>query len=97
MRVIGLKFEGSEGSSFLCTRTVHAFFHASGTISLPDENVLNLFIYKLNIQIQISLMIGNLYLAGLITDNFIEKIETYYIYERANAQKNAVNKKEGLG
>ena len=29
--------------------------------------------YKLNIQIQISLMIGNLYLAGLITDNIKEK------------------------
>ena len=31
---------------------------------------------KLNIQIQISLMIGNLYLAGLITYNFIKIIIT---------------------
>ena len=34
---------------------------------------LNFDIYKLNIQIQISLMIGNLYLAGLITDNIFKK------------------------
>ena len=38
-------------------------------------------------------MIGNLYLAGLITDS-IKKIETYYIYEQANGGKRSVNKKE---
>ena len=31
--------------------------------------IQNFDIYKLNIQIQISLTIGNLHLAGLITDN----------------------------
>ena len=41
-------------------------------------------------------MIGNLYLAGLVTDN-LKKIETYYIYEQANGGKKAVNKKEVPG
>ena len=45
-------------------------------------------------QIQIPLMIGNFYLAGLLTDNVIKKIETYYIYVQANRGKKAANKKE---
>ena len=57
---------------------------------------LNFDIYKLNIQIQISLMIGNLYLAGLITDNIKIK-ETSYIYEQASGGKISVNKKDAPG
>ena len=43
-------------------------------------------------------MIGNLYLAGLITDNIKEKtIEIYNIYEQANGGRKSVDKKEGQG
>ena len=45
-------------------------------------------------------MIGNLHLAGLITDNVkkqIKKKERYYIYEQANGGKKSVNKKEVPG
>ena len=43
-------------------------------------------------------MIGNLYLAGLITDNIKEKkIKTYYIYEQASGGKKPVNKEEVPG
>ena len=57
---------------------------------------LKLDIYKLNIQIQFSLMIGNLYLAGLITDNI--KIKKKILYnEQASGGKISVNKKEVPG
>ena len=42
-------------------------------------------------------MIGNLHLAGLITDNVKKKRERYYIYEQANGGKKSVNKKEVPG
>ena len=45
-------------------------------------------------------MIGNLHLAGLITDNIKKKKkerETYYINEQANGGKKAVNMKEVPG
>ena len=56
-------------------------------------------IYKLNIQIQISLIIGDLYLAGLITGNIKtrKEIETYRIYEQASVGKKAIDKKEVPG
>ena len=41
-------------------------------------------------------MIGNLHLAGLITDN-VKKKERYYIYEQANGGKKSVNKEEVPG
>ena len=61
---------------------------------------LNFDLYKLNIQIQISLMIGNLHLADLLTDNFSKNRQNrdiLYIYEQANGGKKAVNKKEVPG
>ena len=44
-------------------------------------------------------MIGNLYLAGLITDNVKtrKKVETYCIYEQASGGKKVINKKEVPG
>ena len=36
-RVIGLKFEGSSVSPFLCIKTVQAFFHSDG--KYPDNQI----------------------------------------------------------
>ena len=67
-RVIGLKLAGSSLVPFFCTRMGQIFFHSDGTIIATIIIFLNLILtYKLNIQIQISLMIGNLHSADLIT------------------------------
>ena len=69
-----------------------------GRATLPKHFVLNFNIYKLKIQIQISLMIGNIYLDGQITDDIKErKIETFYIYEQASGGKKSVYKKDVPG
>ena len=53
-----------------------------------ENNFLNfILVYELNIQIQIYMVIGNLYSAGLITGISSEKMNDYVNNEKRNGER----------